>query len=161
MQDSRALSGCKIYRSIDGASFEQLPALATGSHFVDDDPGLNHGSVICYKVTALYEGESDLCESEFSNEVCVVFTPVKEEQDTETAELVIFPNPAGDQITLSSSQKITRVIITGITGKVVFEQVFPGNHQVLLDVSSLPTGLYTIQAFSTETSVTRKLAVAR
>jgi len=161
MEDSRALSGCKIYRSIDGAAFEQLPVLATGSHFVDDDAGLNYGSVICYKITALYESESDLCESEFSNEVCVVFTPVKEEQDNETANLVIFPNPASDLITLSSSKEITRVIISGITGKVIAEQKYSGEHKILLDVSSLPNGLYTIQAFSAKTSVTRKLAVAR
>jgi Secretion system C-terminal sorting domain len=58
----------------------------------------------------------------------------------------VFPNPASDKITVSSSQEFESITIRDITGKSVYTSTM-SNHllQTQLDISSLANGLYLIE----------------
>jgi hypothetical protein len=58
----------------------------------------------------------------------------------------VFPNPASDKITVSSTQEFESITIRDITGKPVYSSTM-SNHllQTQLDISSLANGLYLIE----------------
>lgn len=58
-------------------------------------------------------------------------------------ELVVYPNPAKDNLTLEiRNDKINRILITTLEGKVVFEKLIEQTNLHQLDISSYQNGLY-------------------
>lgn len=64
--------------------------------------------------------------------------------DRDELEINVYPNPAQDFITISSSQKVDRIRIFDITGKVVSDKKNPQSTSTL-DVSMLSKGIYIIE----------------
>ena len=62
---SRDLMGYNIYRSVDGGDYEMLD-YTTEIMYLDADADLVIGAAYCYMVTAVWESETDQCESAFS-----------------------------------------------------------------------------------------------
>jgi len=63
----------------------------------------------------------------------------------ESAEtLMITPNPAFGQLTITSSERITDVAISNLQGQIVYERKFNVKH-VQADISQLQPGIYFIQ----------------
>ncbi len=58
----------------------------------------------------------------------------------------LFPNPAHTGITIASNDNITKVTINNILGQSVYSREYNGGvHHVLIDVSTLPAGLYFVK----------------
>ncbi len=79
--------------------------------------------------------------------------------------LKLFPNPASDQLIISSSQVLTdgRFTITDQSGKVVLaESAVFSNNQWTIDTSELPAGTYFVRVYSNEISILpKKLVIIR
>ena len=62
----------------------------------------------------------------------------------------IYPNPAVTSLTITSSEKITNLIITNLLGQTVSLQTAPANCQLLqVDVSDWPRGVYLVKVNGT------------
>jgi len=59
-------------------------------------------------------------------------------------ELSVFPNPANNQVTISSPVKLSNVVIGNIMGQEVYQTAGTEN-QMTLDISNYPAGIYFIK----------------
>ncbi len=64
------------------------------------------------------------------------------------AELLLFPNPAGDRITLTTGQDIDRVQLYDVQGRLISVANPNGSSVVDMDVSALSTGVYIVRIWS-------------
>lgn len=71
----------------------------------------------------------------------------------------IYPNPSNQIVYISSQSKINSVELFDLTGRLISARVEKQNNQVMLDVSMLDKGLYTIAIKSAEGVVYKKLQV--
>ena len=65
------------------------------------------------------------------------------------AMLNVYPNPTTNQLTISSTDKITTVTISNLLGQVVYSQQY-NSQQVHIDCSSLPKGMYLVRINGSE-----------
>jgi predicted esterase len=74
----------------------------------------------------------------------------------------MYPNPATDQLFLSvGSGKIESVSLMDMTGREVYRHAEVGQSQVTLNLSSVPVGVYIVQAQTTAGPLSRKVVVQR
>lgn len=74
------------------------------------------------------------------------------------SDLMIYPNPAQNIISLKCDGNIKTVKVTDIAGKVIFDSVFPVNNQ--LNISTLMPGIYTVIADHSE-GISRNLLIVK
>ena len=104
------------------------------------DESLEYDTEYCYTVTSVYE-ES---ESEHSNEACVKTLGESVEELNSSAH--IYPNPAKDEIHISSEERIEEVRIYNING----QQTTVNSQQtsstgMIINISKLNSGVYFIK----------------
>ena len=63
---------------------------------------------------------------------------------SESDQVLIYPNPATSELKVSSQFLITHVNMTDICGKTVFQKSYLNATTISLDITSLATGLYSI-----------------
>lgn len=77
----------------------------------------------------------------------------------EKESINMYPNPATDEIFISSAAKITKIIIADLLGNTLMEEK---TNTKKITVSSLPNGLYLLRTFNTKgSSFTQKLIISR
>lgn len=77
--------------------------------------------------------------------------------DTEAAPAItVFPNPAQDLLTISSSTVIDRVLLYNAQGQLVVQQTLRGTSAVI-DLGALSSGMYTVHATSEGAHVVKSL----
>jgi hypothetical protein len=64
-------------------------------------------------------------------------------------KIELYPNPAQNSLTISSSSGITEVIISNLLGQTVFSRHY-NDEQVQVDLSQLPSGVYTAKINGTQ-----------
>ena len=118
----------------------------------------------CYKVTAVYESEEDYCESDFAFDademydyVCVLITDT---DDPLALTTNLYPNPARDQVTISSSEVINRITIINYVGQLV-EDSEMNQHKTILNTSNYESGVYVVRIETENGVVTKRFAIAR
>jgi len=72
----------------------------------------------------------------------------------------IYPNPAGDHITVKSAAVITKIQLIDLGGKVIGEK-FPESETVVFPTSNLDRGIYFLRAFSQTGMHSLKFIIAR
>ena len=70
------------------------------------------------------------------------------EQNIDNA-IEIYPNPANASLTVSSNDKISRIIVTNLIGQTIYCS-YDHNEKVQVDVSGLATGIYLVRINGTE-----------
>lgn len=81
-------------------------------------------------------------------------------QEKISQPIAIYPNPAVDFVHLIGKSYITKTIIYSQDGRLIREQNFTPDQEIILDVSDLPRGLYIISTVDTNYKVvTQKLIV--
>ncbi|MFA6951178.1 MAG: T9SS type A sorting domain-containing protein, partial [Lentimicrobiaceae bacterium] len=146
----RELTGYKIFR--DG----NFLISTTETSYLDNDPAISVlGKEVCYKVTAVYTD----CESDFSNDSCVIITS---NGDIATEVLSIYPNPSNDMVNIELTDNISQFVVYNYLGQVVAEQVVTKNQTVRLNVSNYDAGAYMVK-FITRSgeSISRKIVVTK
>ncbi len=76
--------------------------------------------------------------------------------NTITSVLVLAPNPAKSELTLTSDLHLAKVTIIDALGKVVMVQELNYANQAVIDVRSLETGIYFLQANDGSKTITKK-----
>jgi len=80
-------------------------------------------------------------------------------------EIVVFPNPASDKISLQSAvfrQQSTTVALFDSNGRKLLEkQIMQGNEEVTLDVSGLKSGVYICTLKTERGNTTKKLIIQK
>ena len=94
------------------------------------------------------------------------FTPTIIVADIENKFIDIFPNPSNGifYINLSISKFLnfanSKIIITDITGKIVYKSQFKEKHSKIdIDISELPAGIYILKIFNTEIYEQQKIII--
>jgi len=71
-------------------------------------------------------------------------------------DLVIYPNPATNEIIISTGKPIDEIKIIGLTGKVLYQSARQKENQIKIAVSNLMPGVYLIQLIQGSERVTQK-----
>jgi len=118
----------------------------------------------CYKVTAVYMSDTDECESDFALDteevndyVCIFVTDI---DDPLAQSTVVYPNPARDQVTISSSQEMTRIMVLNYVGQLVLDSEV-NQSKVVLNTSDYESGIYLVRIETENGVVTKRFAIAR
>ena len=97
-----------------------------------------------------------------SSQNATTTTAAKRAMTSEAAGVSIFPNPATDAITITSTGFIDRVVVTGTEGKVYLQHTYdPALFTAQLSVAQLPAGVYIVGVLSQGKTVNQKLIIAR
>lgn len=88
-----------------------------------------------------------------------------EDEIMDISDMILFPNPASDNISLQStvfSQQSSIVEVFDLNGKKLLQKIIPdGTETVEIDVSSLESGIYFCRLISANKSSTQKLIIQK
>ncbi|RLD91484.1 MAG: hypothetical protein DRJ09_01050 [Bacteroidetes bacterium] len=152
--NSKEFSGFTIYRSETGnkgdyVPYKTVPYKEGTTHYNLKDmyPNVNSQQTYWYKVSANWTSDLDNCESGFANSqlnpeedfVEIFVTGVNELQ---AGSVTLYPNPATNSITITSTRGIEKLTVFNATGQMV-EQISLGNkQQIVLNTSKYKAGVY-------------------
>jgi hypothetical protein len=143
--DARDLVWYNIYRSYNGYGYELL-AFAMGMPYLARWEG-PEGDLLCFKVTAEYQSNTDICESDYSNEDCFA---VGIESPKAEAGLNIYPNPAMDHLVInpgrSISDKEISVSLYNSSGSLLQSEyrMNDNGEEIIINLEKFPSGIYWI-----------------
>jgi hypothetical protein len=156
---SRDLMGYNIYRSIEGAPYEMID-YTTEVTYLDTESAPVIGGLYCYKVTAVWESETDQCESAFSNEECDVWTGIGDNANAGTGSFSLYPNPANDHVFITTTGDLKRVTVYNALGQLVVDEITTGK-QYELNTASYTIGVYMVRVETAAGVTTRTLTIQR
>jgi hypothetical protein len=88
----------------------------------------------------------------------------QDEQIATEEQLVVFPNPASQAVTLhlnGSNNQMERVMVYGITGSLVYDSGKMTSKRMIVDVSDFAPGIYTVRVLANGAMLTKKIEVIR
>lgn len=102
---------------------------------------------------------SNDCGTDFFSKELEVILPGTGAELNANETLNVFPNPAIDLITISQNLKDNFSLqIEDLTGKPVFDRAYQNNgNNIVIDISSLPAGVYLIKAISYNATITKQI----
>ena len=103
----------------------------SSSAFVTDNASFLVGDIILHKDSGILNSFSVQLFSEIIDNVDAI----------SISDLIVYPNPSSDKISIISDEKISTIIITNVNGKVIKKIEDIRNHQDI-NVSELQSGLY-------------------
>jgi hypothetical protein len=156
---SRDLTGYNIYRSIEGGDYELLD-YTTETTYLDSEASPIIGGLYCYMVSAVWESETDQCESAFSNEACDIWTSIGDGNNSTASSFNLYPNPANDHVFITTSGELKRVTVYNALGQLVVDQITTGK-QFELNTSNYTIGVYMVKVETEAGVTTRTLTVQR
>lgn len=125
---------------------ELLTNVTENTYIVED---LEYNKEYCFTVTAVRKKN----ESEKSEEVCV--KTLGENIEDLTLSLDIYPNPAENEIRISSDEVIEEVAIYGVSGILLHSEQCAMNNVALINVSDFNAGTYIIKVRTANDNVIR------
>jgi hypothetical protein len=172
-ESSRAFAGFNIYRMgpdemdyslIDNVPYEE--GVLDYSYFDADPFGDVYPYDVCYQVTAVWESATDYCESApalavvpIYDFVCVTITSIDDPLSGDMTSL--YPNPASDQVSITSSQQMERITIVNYVGQMVYESELSGEQQLTLNTGAYEAGVYIVKISTTNGVVTKRMIISR
>jgi hypothetical protein len=78
-----------------------------------------------------------------------------------SSKINVYPNPATDRLTISSADVIEQVTLHHLDGRIVYQQVSLSDHEYVVDVSNLSTGLYVVVVIDQQGRVSTSKVVVR
>ena len=169
---SRDFAGFNIYRQgPDDTDYELIDFVpyeegATDFSYMDDDPfGDEYPYEVCYQVTAVWESDTDQCESmpatsviPIYDYVCIMVTGIDNPLAGDMTAL--YPNPATDRVNVTSSQQMQRITVVNYVGQVVYNAELNDDYQITLNTSSFDAGVYVVRIDKENGIVTKRLTIA-
>jgi hypothetical protein len=153
---SRELSGYNIYRKYEDGEYELIDFTAENTY---TDASLQNG-LYCYMVTAVWESETDQCESGYSNETCEVLNVGLNDPNANSASFSLYPNPANDHVFIATSGDLKRVTVYNALGQLVVDEIVTGQ-QYELTTASYTIGVYMVRVETAAGVTTRTLTIQR
>ena len=172
-ESTRDITGFNVYRMEEGGSDYELydfVEYVDGQEsycYFDAYPDVMPGMGYYYQVTATYASDIDACESPAAMALDIpeddfVYVLVTGIDDPNAAALTnLYPNPAQDMVTVTSSLPMTRVTVTNYVGQVVYtSEVFDAT-SVELNTSSYQAGVYLVKIDTENSVVTKQVVISR
>ena len=146
-----------VQRTHDGASWESLTEIGGAGfssnvlkyEYIDMNPYMD---VNYYRIMQVdYDGKYDYSD-------IVMVNSLVQQADI---NLKVFPNPATDkvQVQWGENEETGKVVVLGLNGKVVAEQLPDQHNNTTIDLTSIKNGVYFIQFIGTTTTKTERLVV--
>ena len=128
----------------------------------DDDGPYSHQDLEWF-----YDGTtwSHLSEQQgYKKSVCMIrphvtMYPDGISENSAGSEVLVYPNPARQSVVISSTQGITGITVTGLSGVVMMERKHDREPSFRLDISALNPGTYVLNVFLNERISRNKLIV--
>ena len=169
---TRAITGFNIYRMADGETDYELYDVVdyvsgqSSYCYFDGFPEVDPQMGYFYQVTANYASETDACESApamayeipMDDFVYVFVTSIDDESALTTN---LYPNPAQDVVTVSSSIAMTKITVTNYVGQVVYTSEMFDATSVELNTSSYQAGVYLVKIDTDNGVVTKRVIITR
>ena len=111
-------------------------------------------------VTAVWESETDQCESAFSNEDCEVWTASVTDPNANAGSFSLYPNPADDHVFITTTGDLKRVTVYNALGQLVVDEITTGK-QYELTTASYTIGVYMVRVETAAGVTTRTLTIQR
>jgi hypothetical protein len=156
--DSSTLLGYNLYRSDDNKlTYNKLNAdLITDTNISDHVPAYKE---YWYYVTSIFQTNGFMtCESDSSNIVCPEGLIVKD--NLNVGRISIHPNPARENVIVSSDFTISGIELFNYTGQPVFARQNVNEKTIMVNVSALEPGIYLIRITTGKEISTTKITVA-
>lgn len=166
LENDFILVGTNGRTSISGSSYIKVSKInALGDivweHIQSIKPGINEGKDFLFDddqniVVVGTAGVTDYLEPERAF-IMKLTNPVIPPKDTSSTELLLFPNPCNDNLTIKNkkNEPIQKIEIYGINGKYISE--FVVNHSVYnLNTSNLICGMYLCKIFTLQEQIVKK-----
>jgi hypothetical protein len=139
--DTRDLMGYNIYRKIGLDGYYELIDYYTGGACVFDAIPDDWN---CFMVSAVWSGEYDECESDFSNESCAMISVGINDPCAGNPGISLYPNPSKNLVMISSSEIIKTITVYDISGKII-KDISCEDNNITLQTTGIPGGLYLVK----------------
>jgi len=166
--DDRQITGFNIYRKTDEMAdyelFVFVPSEAGVEVYTYLDETTVTGNGYWYKVTCVWESETDHCESAPGYNVAMtedyVYVLILDVNNPETEGISLFPNPATEKVNITSDAAINLVTMINYLGQVVYNVQLAGENSVVINTASYEAGIYIVQINTTNGVFTRRVVIA-
>ena len=153
---TRMLAGFNIYHMPEGGEYSLLDYVEEPADFYLHE-NVDLDMIHCYMITAVYTSDFDLCESDYTPEVCVNAVGLDE---LPSSSFVMYPNPAVSYAAIESSSPLQRVTVYNALGQLIMDEVISGN-KYELNTASYRVGAYLVRVETTEGVSTNVLTIQR
>jgi len=160
--DSSLLSGYNIYRTDNSGTgpFSKIGTVSATT-YLDVHPSTTPlASSWKYFVTAIFKNSVDqtmLCEP--SSDTILVHFPATGVSELNSGQIMIYPNPATDQVNIKSDYNISRLDVINFIGQQVYSSSNVESKTIKIDVSAFAVGVYFVKVSTTEGMRTVKITV--
>ena len=79
--------------------------------------------------------------------------------ESEETRMVVYPNPAKDNVTLLTDDELQSVVVTNLLGQTVSYYQVQGSDQFVIDTNLYPSGVYLLKINTKKGTATRRLVV--
>ncbi len=155
-KNRRSMQYFNVYRKTDSQSEYELygtvpfDTATTEYWFYDAYPNVTTGEGYFYKVTAVWEDEN-ICESPAANALAYpynnyiyIFITGTGKRKAETFDVLVFPNPAKDILTVKSKYPIKDLYLLSGSGRTLLHKSCNKTNRCIINVSGLKHGVYSI-----------------
>ncbi|MFZ4057221.1 MAG: T9SS type A sorting domain-containing protein [Ferruginibacter sp.] len=140
-----------VERSLDGIRFVEVGRVAgSGFSSTKKNYALVDNQVVHQKTFYRLRSVDKDDQSTYSRVVMV-------NGNLQTAQFVLFPNPANDVITVSAALSIEEIVITDIKGNVVQRKLFNNDQTAQINIDALASGIYFVKVISKGNTYVEKL----
>jgi len=146
--------GSRVYRKINNGDYLRIADIPMTLIYVDEN--VDPADLNCYMVTDVRAKNYDTCESDYSNESCLQPVSLSENEDDE--KLMVYPNPAKDELFVESPEPITELQILDMTGWVVYEEDNITD-KLTIQVSGFNNGIYLLKVVVKDGLIIRKVII--
>lgn len=148
--------GNRVYRSVNNGDYDLIADIPMWGQYVDEEADPN--DLNCYLVTDVRAYKGDTCESDYSNESCTL--PIGFGENPPADEVLVYPNPAHDQVTIESSSMILKIQVMDLTGRIIRDKEV-GKKSVNIPTGSVARGVILIRIFTDDGVKTRKVLLIK
>jgi len=165
-QGASIIMGYNVYRTDSTAnmatSHKINSSLVTGLTYTDLIPLVGWGTYK-YNVTAVMNdsiSNTFLCESPKSDTITVQFPHVGI-SEIGTGQIMVYPNPATENVNVKSDFTVTSIEVMNYTGQTVYRNTTVNSKMTQFNVSNLQAGIYFVKVSTDEGTRTLKITVTR